>query len=61
MAQKKRLGFSYYVSKEQVDKYRHWSLKRRLEWLYWGNLMRKGLPEEIIEIQEKFRRGEAIK
>jgi len=57
MMEEKRKGFSYYVSREQIDEYRSWSIERRLEWLYLGNKLRKSLPRKIIEIQEAFRQG----
>jgi hypothetical protein len=50
-------GFSYYVSKEQIEEYRKWPMERRLKWLYFGNRLRKSLPPKIIEIQEAFRQG----
>jgi hypothetical protein len=50
-------GFSYYVSKEQIEEYRKWPMERRLKWLYFGNKLRKSLPPKIIEIQEAFRQG----
>jgi hypothetical protein len=50
-------GFSYYVSREQIEEYRKWSMERRLKWLYFGNQLRKSLPPKIIEIQEAFRQG----
>jgi len=56
MEENKR-GFSYYVSKEQIEEYRKWPMERRLKWLYFGNKLRKSLPPRIIEIQEAFRQG----
>ena len=56
MNRKKRKGFYYSVSKVQIKNYRKWSVERRLEWLYLGNLMRKSLPKKIVEIQESFRK-----
>ena len=50
-------GFSYYVSKEQIEEYRKWPMERRLKWLYFGNKLRKSLPPRIIQIQEAFRQG----
>jgi hypothetical protein len=52
-----RKGFSYTVVKEQIDDYRTWPMKRRLQWLLAGNLLRKSLPRETIELQEAFRQG----
>jgi hypothetical protein len=50
-------GFTYTVSREQIDEYRAWSLDRRLKWLFYANKMRKLLPPKTIEIQEAFRQG----
>jgi hypothetical protein len=50
-------GFTYTVSREQIDEYMKWSLDRRLKWLFQANKMRKFLPRKIIEIQEAFRQG----
>jgi len=55
--EEKRKGFTYFVSREQIDEYRSWSMERRLEWLFLGNKLRKSLPRKIIEIQEAFRQG----
>jgi len=57
MMEEKRKGFTYYVSREQIDEYRSWSIDRRLKWLYLGNKLRRSLPRKIIEIQEAFRQG----
>ena len=50
-------GFTYTVSREQIDEYRKWPLDRRLKWLFYANKMRKLLPKKTIEIQEAFRQG----
>jgi hypothetical protein len=50
-------GFTYTVSKVQVDEYRKWTLDRRLKWLFQANKMRRLLPKKTIEIQEAFRQG----
>ena len=50
-------GFTYSVSREQIDEYTKWSLDRRLKWLFYANKMRKLLPKKTIEIQEAFRQG----
>ncbi|MBM3254050.1 MAG: hypothetical protein FJZ16_07350 [Candidatus Omnitrophica bacterium] len=50
-------GFTYTVSKEQLDDYRKWPIERRLKWLFYGNKMRRFLPKKTIEIQELFRNG----
>lgn len=50
-------GFTYTVSKEQLDEYRTWPIERRLKWLFYANKMRRSLPQKTIEIQELFRSG----
>ena len=50
-------GFTYTVGKEQIEDYRKWPLKRRLQWLFISNQMRKSLPSRTIELQEAFRQG----
>jgi len=52
-----RKGFTYTVSREQIDEYRAWRVDRRLKWLFQANKMRKLLPKKTIEIQEAFREG----
>jgi hypothetical protein len=52
-----RKGFTYTVSREQIDEYRTWPLDRRLKWIYLANKMRNLLPKKTIEIQEAFRQG----
>ena len=53
----KRKGFTYFVSREQIEEYRRWPLERRLEWLFMANKMRRSLPPKTIELQEAFREG----
>ncbi len=50
-------GYTYTVSREQIDEYRRWPMDRRLKWLFQANKMRKLLPKKTIEIQEAFRQG----
>jgi hypothetical protein len=57
MKEAQNKGFTYTVSKEQVDEYRKWSLDRRLNWLFQANKMRRLLPKKTVEIQEAFRQG----
>jgi len=52
-----RKGFTYTVSREQIEEYRTWPLDRRLKWLFNANKMRRLLPKKTIEIQEAFRQG----
>ena len=48
-------GFSYVVSREQIEEYRRWPIARRLQWLFLANKLRRSLPRRTIEIQEAFR------
>jgi len=54
---RKKKGFSYVVTREQIDEYRRWSIERRLQWLFLANKMRKSLPRKTIELQEAFRQA----
>jgi hypothetical protein len=53
----KKKGFSYVVTREKIDEYRQWPIKRRLQWLFLANKMRKSLPKKIIKLQEAFRQA----
>jgi len=55
MEEDKISGFDYYLSDEKIKDYKEEPYKLRLEWLYAGNLLRKGYPGEIIKIQDRFR------
>jgi hypothetical protein len=57
MKKRQGKGFSYTVSREQIDEYCKWSIGRRLQWIFQGNRIRKLLPKKTIEIQEAFREG----
>ena len=50
-------GFSYTVSREQIEEYCRWTIERRLQWLLFANEMRKYLPRKTIELQEAFRQA----
>jgi hypothetical protein len=50
-------GYTYTVSREQIDEYRSWPLDRRLKWLFQANKMRRFLLRKTIEIQEAFRQA----
>lgn len=54
----KRKGFTYILTKEQIEEYRSWPIERRLQWLFTANKLRKYLPKKTIDIQEAFRKGE---
>ena len=51
-------GFRYEVPKEKIAEYGRWPIEKRLKWLYEGNRLRNLLPQNIIAIQERFRKGE---
>jgi hypothetical protein len=51
-----RQGFDYYLTTEQIRRYRRKPVELRLEWLYQGNLLRMHLPERIKKRQDRFRR-----
>ena len=51
-------GFSYHLSRETLKAYQRKSYRKRLEWLYQGNLFRMHYPPEIIALQDKFRKAE---
>ena len=53
----KKKGFSYFVDRDQIERYRKLSLEQRLKWLILGNKLRKSLPERTISIQNAFREG----
>jgi hypothetical protein len=57
MMTEQKKGFTYTVSRGQMDEYRKWPLDRRLKWLFQANKMRRLLPKKIIEIQEAFRQA----
>jgi len=50
-------GFSYSLSLEKIRNYRKISLEKRLQWLYYGNILRNGYPKRIVRLQDKFRSG----
>ena len=54
---RKKKGFSYVVTREQIDEYRKWPIERRLQWLFLANKMRKSLPKKTIKLQEAFRQA----
>lgn len=54
----KNNGFGYHVSLKKIREYQKMSVEKRIAWLYQGNLLRKAYPKRIIELQDKFRRGE---
>jgi len=51
-------GFDYYLSDDVLKDYENKDIKLRLQWLYQLNKFRKFYPDEIIQQQEKFRKGE---
>ncbi|MDI6736683.1 MAG: hypothetical protein QME42_10930 [bacterium] len=55
MQRNKTFGFDYYLTKETIKEYQEKPAELRLKWLYFGNLLRKQYPQEIIKLQDKFR------
>ena len=58
---KNKKGFDYYLEREILEDYGKKPLELRLRWLYYANKFRKYYPKEIIERQEKFRKGRNMK
>lgn len=50
-------GFGYFVSVKKIREYQKMPIEKRLAWLYQANLLRKGYPKNIVELQDKFREG----
>ena len=48
-------GFEYYLTDEQLRRYKAMPLEKRLQWLYQGNVLRMHYPRRIIRIQDRFR------
>ncbi|MDQ7825387.1 MAG: hypothetical protein RDV48_21480 [Candidatus Eremiobacteraeota bacterium] len=57
MMEEQKKGFSYTVSPSQIDEYKSWPVERRLEWLLYGNMLRRELPEKTRELHDAFREG----
>jgi hypothetical protein len=57
MEENSRFGFEYYLTKETIKNYQEKPVELRLRWLYFGNLLRKQYPENVIKLQNKFREG----
>lgn len=57
MMEEEKKGFSYTVSRTQIDEYRSWPVERRLEWLFYGNTLRRELPGKTRELHDAFREG----
>jgi len=57
MMEEEKKGFNYTVSRAQIDEYRSWPVERRLEWLFYGNTLRRELPEKTRELHDAFREG----
>lgn len=54
----KNKGFGYSLSLKTIHGYQKIPLEKRLLWLYQINLLRRAYPKRIIELQDKFRKGE---
>ncbi len=55
MKKNKTFGFDYHLSKAVIKNYRQKPPELRLKWLYMGNILRMGYPEEIKRLQDRFR------
>lgn len=50
-------GFNYHVSLKRIRDYQKVPIDKRLLWLYQMNILRKGYPKKIINLQDMFREG----
>ncbi len=55
MKKSKTIGFTYHLRKTVIREYRKKPIALRLKWLYMGNLLRMGYPEEIKKLHDSFR------
>lgn len=55
MKKGEKQGFEYYLDPAMIKRYQEKPIELRLEWLYQGNVFRKGYPKNIIRLQDKFR------
>ena len=53
----KIIGFYQKADWELVREYDGWPVERKLVWLYMGLKMRKLMPNEVRELQDRIRRG----
>jgi hypothetical protein len=51
-------GYTYFVEKDQIERYKAMPAELKLRWIFLGNKLRMNLPSETIAIQEAFRKGE---
>lgn len=51
-------GFDYFIGIKKINEYQRLPARKRLEWLFYGNLLRMHYPKRIIELQNRFRKGE---
>ena len=49
-------GFDYYLTREQLERYRSKPLELRLLWLYQAAMLRQQCPPETIARQDRYRR-----
>ncbi len=47
----------YYLTDEQIKRYKAMPIEKRLEWLYLGNLLRKAFSEKMFNVQDKSSEG----
>ena len=55
MKKSKTIGFKYHLSKAVIKEYQKKPIGLRLQWLYMGNLLRMGYPEETKRLHDRFR------
>lgn len=51
-------GYTYFVDRDQIERYRAMPADLKLRWIFLGNKLRMSLPAKTIAIQEAFRRAE---
>ncbi|MDP2208811.1 MAG: hypothetical protein Q8K98_08555 [Bacteroidota bacterium] len=57
--QKKKGGYSYHITDEQIERYKQIPIDQRLEWFEeWQEFIYNTLTPEQWETLQKFRRGE---
>jgi hypothetical protein len=48
---------SYFVEREQIERYRAMPAEPKLRWIFLWNKLRMSLPPKTIAIQEAFRKA----
>ncbi|MCD6228337.1 MAG: hypothetical protein J7K17_02535 [Candidatus Omnitrophica bacterium] len=55
--EKESKRFSYHLTLKKIKEYHKIFPERKLQWLYYGNILRSNYSKKIIRLQEKFRKG----